>query len=88
MCENMKSNKIAITFCLFNANIDYYFEDCWIEDKWHTSRRVMILEHEFSSHRLELIFSDDHEIVEIAEFLNLRIKCQESNSLMPITTMN
>lgn len=48
----------------------------------------MVLAHEFSSYRLELVFNDDFDVDEIQEFLEAKVKTQISKSLMPITTMN
>lgn len=84
----MKSSKISIVYPLFNANISFYFTDCLIDD-WWSLWRVMIIEHDFSSHWLELVFSNDNEADEIAEFLlDKGVRVQTSEILMPLKDMN
>lgn len=73
-CESLAGNNVSITYCLFNSKLDYYYLDVMIEEEWRENQRVMSIGHDFSDHKIDLIFHNEEDMIEIDEVIQKRSK--------------
>lgn len=56
LCDNLKSSKFNILYCLFNTDVDSYVSDLFIEGEYLKEKKVFLLCHKYEMKSLEIYY--------------------------------
>lgn len=88
LCDNLKSSKFNILYCLFNTDVDSYVSDILIENQYFKNKKVLLLCHKYEIKSLEIFHPEEKYFIQINNFLLSKSWNIKSPILNKITEQN